>query len=97
MRTSVVTLVSLGRLPEERSALASHLQAFEDALKAIEPPVTDAEAASLLDVLPSTEGSCFGLAWSVLHLIESAPGWPIKDAELHRSNPWVASMLERAR
>ena len=97
MRTPVMSLASLGRLPEEGSAAEAQLQAFEAALKAIEPPITDEEAASLLQVLPSTGQSCFGLAWSVLHLIETAPGWPIKEAMLHRSNPWVNSMLERAR
>ncbi len=97
MRTSVVNLTSLGRLPEERAAAVPQLQAFEAALQAIEPPVTDEEAMALLQALPNTEGSCFGLAWSVLHLIETAPGWPIKEAALHRANPWVASMLERAR
>ena len=95
MRTSVINLASLGRLPEERSAAVPQLQAFEAALKAIEPPVTDEEAMSLLQALPNTEESCFVLAWSVLHLIETAPGWPIKEAKLQRSNPWVASMLER--
>jgi hypothetical protein len=96
MRTSVTNLVSLGRLPEERSASVAQLQAFEAALKSIERPVTDEEAMSLLQVLPNTEESCFGLAWSVLHLIETAPGWPLKEAKRQRSNPWVASMLERA-
>ena len=96
MRTSVTNLVSLGRLPEERSAAVAQLQAFEAALKSIERPVTDEEAMSLLQVLPNTEESCFGFAWSVLHLIETAPGWPLKEARLQCSNPWVASMLERA-
>ena len=96
MRTAVINLVSLGRLPKERSAAVPQLQAFEAALKAIERPVTDEEAMSLLQVLPNTEESCFGLAWSVLHLIETAPGWPLKDAKLQCSNPWVASLLERA-
>jgi hypothetical protein len=96
MRTTVTNLVSLGRLPEERSAAVAQLQAFEAALKSIERLVTNEEAMSLLQVLPNTEESCFGLAWSVLHLIETAPGWPLKEAKLHCSNPWVASMLERA-
>jgi hypothetical protein len=96
MRTSVTNIVSLGRLPEERSASVAQLQAFEAALSSIERPVTDEEAMSLLQVLPNTEESCFGLAWSVLHLIETAPGWPLKEAKLQCSNPWVASMLERA-
>jgi hypothetical protein len=96
MRTSVTNIVSLGRLPEEHSASVAQLQAFEAALSSIERPVTDEEAMSLLQVLPNTEESCFGLAWSVLHLIETAPGWPLKEAKLQCSNPWVASMLECA-
>jgi hypothetical protein len=48
MRTSVINLASLGRLPEERLAAVPELQAFEAALRAIEPPVTDEEAMSLL-------------------------------------------------
>lgn len=96
MRISVIELVALGRLPDDRDAGIPQLQAFESALKAIGPQVTDREAIALLSVFPASEASCFGLAWSVLHLIESAPGWPCKDAQLHEANPWVKLMLERA-
>ena len=97
MRTSVINFVSLGRLPEEKSASVPQLENFEVALQAIESPVTDEEALTLLQTFPNTEESCFGLAWSVLHLVETAPGWPMTEAGLHRANHWVASMLERAK
>lgn len=96
MRTSIVRLVNLGQLPDEAAAEVPHLQEYEAALKDIEPPLSKDEAVALLSVLPSSDSSCFGLAWSVLHLIESAPNWPYREAQIHSSNPWVQSMLERA-
>jgi len=96
MRRSVAELVALGRLPEEGDADVPQLQAFESALKTIEPPISDEEAVALLSVFPVGEGSCFGLSWSVLHLVESAPGWPCQESRLHAANPWVKVMLERA-
>jgi hypothetical protein len=96
MRGGVSRLVALGQLPDEALAEVAHLQTFESALAQIESPVTGEEALALLSVFPSDESSCFGLAWSVLHLIETAPGWPLAHARLYAANPWVRSMLERA-
>ena len=96
MRACVIELVELGRLPEEAYATAPELDAFEAAIKAIGLPISDAEAVALLPVFPSGEGSCFGLAWSLLHVVETAPGWPCQAAQLNRSNPWIYSMLQRA-
>jgi hypothetical protein len=96
MRTSVAQFVTLGRLPSEKEAEVPQLQAYESALKAIEEPVSDEEAIALLLVFPSGEDSCFGLAWSILHLVETAPSWPCQEARLHGANPWVRRMLERA-
>jgi hypothetical protein len=96
MRSSVANLIALGQLPEEAAAEVSQLQAFESAINEISKPISDEEALALLAVFPTGEGSCFGLAWSVLHLIESAPGWPCQEARLHQASPWVRSMLERA-
>jgi hypothetical protein len=96
MRDVVTHLVSLGRLPDEREAGVSQLQVFEAALKNIERPVSSEEALALLSVFPATESSCFGLAWSLLHLVESAPAWPGREALLQEENPWVKTMLQRA-
>jgi hypothetical protein len=96
MRSSVAQLVALGRLPNEENAGVPELQSFEAALKAIERPLSDEEALALLSVFPSEENSCFGLAWSVLHLIETSRNWPLREARLQQGNPWVKSMLARA-
>lgn len=96
MRTAVIELVALGRLPDEATASVPVLQSFERALQELEPPLSDEEALALLSVFPLGEASCFGLAWSIVHLVESAPGWPMPQARLQGSNPWVKSLLERA-
>lgn len=97
MRSSIAQLARLGRLPSEALATAPELRAFETALQATEGPLTDEEALALLGTLPSSEQSCFGMAWTVLHLIESAPGWPLRQAASLLPNPWIAKMLERTR
>jgi len=94
MRSSVTQLVALGKFPREQGAIAAHVQEFEDALRKIQPPATKEEAIALLAVFG--QDGCFGLAWSLVHLIESAPGWPFPEAQLHAANPWVKTMLERA-
>lgn len=96
IRTSVEELVKLGRMPADRGAVVDQVQAFEVALCRIESPVSDDEAIALLSVLPATEDSCFGLAWTAVHLIESAPNWPLPEAGALKANPWVRSLLERA-
>jgi hypothetical protein len=94
MRNSVAQLVALGQLPSEASASVQRVQDFESLLKTIAPPLTKAEALAVLSVFG--QDGCFGLAWSLLHLVETAPGWPYAEARLHKANPWVKSMLERA-
>lgn len=96
MRVCVSQLVDLGPLPDEEVAEVAQLQAFEFALAQVERPITGEEALALLSIFPSDDSSCFGLAWSVLHLVETAPGWPLAQARLHATNPWVRTMLQRA-
>jgi hypothetical protein len=96
LRGAVAQLAALGRLPDDGDAQVPRLEAVELALKLRAPPLSEEEAMALMWVLPAGEGSCFGLAWSVLHLIESAPGRPYRDAYLHETNHWVKLLLERA-
>ena len=95
MRTLVTQLVALGQLPGEQEATAPQVQEFERVIRKIEPPLSKEEAVALLSVFG--QDGCFGLAWSLLHLIETAPGWPYPEARLGAANPWVKSMLERAK
>jgi hypothetical protein len=61
----------------------------------VNKPVSDDEARTLVSLF-GTDG-CFGLAWTILHLIESSPNWPIVECLANSSNEWVVSLRDRAR
>ena len=72
MRDSVATFLALGALPSE-AAPPELIQRHQDALHSIASPVTLAEANAL--ALMFGPDGCFGLTWTLVHLIESAPEW----------------------
>jgi hypothetical protein len=72
-------LLRLGPFPSE-SAGAAQIAERQGLLARIAPPLSLAEAAALAGILGPDD--CFGLAWSVVHLIESAPGWSARHIPL---------------
>lgn len=94
MRTEVIQLVQLGPLPSEEGASVELVQKFESALHSITKPVSNEEARALVRLFGND--SCFGLAWTMLHLIETAPDWPLLDCLSNLNNEWVASLRNRA-
>jgi hypothetical protein len=93
VRTAVRNVVVLGQLPAENSATVDRVRQFEEALRSIEPPLTDAEAEALVPLFGPD--NCFGLSWTLVHLIESAPSWPI-EACLRGQSGWVQCLRQRA-
>jgi hypothetical protein len=93
MREEVRALVALGRFPAEHDAIPATVERHERALKAIARPVNDEEARALLNVFGPDDS--FGLAWSLLHLIETAPGWPLRDAVADASPLWAEELKMR--
>ncbi len=73
-RHEVERLVRLGALPAESNAEMSKVEEFQRALEVIAAPVSTEEASHLMTVFGPDD--CFGLAWTLLHLIESAPELP---------------------
>lgn len=96
MRTSISELVALGPLPDGAAASEDpvRLETYQSLLEGIQPPITNGEAEELLKLFGPDD--CFGLAWIVLHLIESAPGWPFEDGAMQSANSWVRLLRERA-
>ena len=80
IRNEVQQLLDLGPLPRSEDADPDSLDRWGAALKAIVPPITDEEARVLVDLFGPDE--CFGAAWSLLHLIETAAHLPRLRAEL---------------
>jgi hypothetical protein len=92
MRKPIYDLLELGPFPSYK-ANAELIDKYERLISSIKPPVTDEEATALVKMFGPDD--CYGLAWTLLHLIETAPGWPIKDC-LYGDNEWVNTMRTRA-
>ena len=89
IRPEIHELAALGRFPREEEATKEQVIKIEDALPKIQGPVTDEEARILAALFPP-EGSTFGLAWRLVHLIETAPGWPLPDVlDADPGNEWI--------
>lgn len=70
------------------------IRANVEALDALPPPaLEDDEAVALLDLFPTDDSTVYGVAWGLLHAVESAPGWPIA---LDDRSWWAKYLRERA-
>jgi hypothetical protein len=94
VREPVVRFVGMGPLPSAGSASEEELKEREHLLALIERPLSDDEARELIKTFGPDD--CYGLAWTVLHLIETAPGWPIVECLDDMSNEWWARLRMRA-
>jgi hypothetical protein len=94
MRKAIAKLASLGPLPSEEDAIEPDLSQRSDLLLSIQKPVTDDEAEALVRLF-GPDG-CYGLAWTLVHLIESAPSWPIIES-LRGDGEWIQLLRYRAR
>lgn len=96
VRHSVVALAEEGRFPSSIEAASvdnPRLDNIEKLLGEIAAPLTDTEAALLLKCFGPD--SLFGLAWALVTLVESAPGWPVP--ELYRQNDDPGEWLDLLR
>ncbi len=93
MQDAICTLVSLGPLPKSIEADMEQLRRIEAALAKVRTPLSRAEAKALLPVFGPDD--CFGLAWSLLHLVETAPDLAHVLADADQSNEWMERLLSR--
>jgi len=94
MRPEIARLVELGGFPSEEDATLEFLRQAEETLRGISQPLSNVEARALVGLFGPD--SCFGLAWSVLHLVETAPGWPLQDCLENSENEWITLLRDRA-
>lgn len=94
MRQEVVSFCQLGTLPEEVGASPEKIRQFEQHLHSIICPVSDEEALALVKMFGND--GCFGLASSLIHLIETSPSWPIAGCLAESKNEYVNELRQRA-
>jgi hypothetical protein len=95
VRAEIQELVSLGAFPSSQKVDLRVIRRQEELLNSVKPPISDEEARELVKLFGSDE--YYGAAWTVLHLIETAPGWPIEDCLADSSNEWITRLNERLR
>ena len=98
MRSEVMELGKLGPLPSHKSMLANPdgealVKKYQSLIESIKPPVTDTEARVLVGIFGF--GECFELEWPLIHLIETAPNWPLFDCLVDSGNEWIAMLKQR--
>jgi hypothetical protein len=94
IRPEITRLLALGPLPRHSVARVGKLEEFRRAFESIAAPVTTAEAKTLMTLFGPDE--CFGLAWTLLHLIESAPELPLDARPPPNANEWVLRLWDSA-
>lgn len=94
VRVEVQELEKLGPLPSENEAEVAQLERIEELYRAIVKPITDNEARVMVGLF-GPDG-CYGLASAFIHLIETAPGWPLKECLQEPNNEWKAELRDRA-
>ena len=96
MRDAVRQLVEKPGLILSDSASIETVEWAEHLIAAFEEPAQDDEAAALLELLSrSDETSCFGLNGTILHFIETAPGWPIWPVLKEAQGEWPGRLRDR--
>jgi hypothetical protein len=93
IRDAIRKVGQLGPFPSEGDTTEEQVAAYAELLLAIERPVSNDEAELLCSLLG--DDTYFGLAWTALHLIETAPGWPIRDAVQQASDEWREILEQR--
>ena len=94
MRPEVEELISRGRLPSSDSDFVK-IQQWQETLEKINPPLSNEEAAALIELFPADEDECYGLAWTLVHIVETAPSWPLQECLENEGNPWIARLIAR--
>ncbi len=95
VRQLVAQLASGGPLPAESDATVPQIEAVQSVLEGIAAPLSDEEAQLMLGIFG--DDTCFGLAWTVLHLIESAPSALTAEYATNADNYWVKRLETRRR
>ncbi len=72
MRPEVHALVAMGEMPDE-DASEDDIEQWGKQFDLIARPLTNEEASALAQSFSSD--MAYGMGWSLLHLLETAPGW----------------------
>ena len=97
MREQIKELAKMGPLPSSDMALRENqderIKRYGTLISSIKTPITDEEARVLVALFGPDD--CFEMAETLVHLIETAPGWPLWECLEDTSNEWVQTLRLR--
>ncbi|MGD9920451.1 MAG: hypothetical protein AB7V13_03245 [Pseudorhodoplanes sp.] len=93
MQIAIEELRRLGPLPESTKADPAQLEEVQNLLAEVATPVSDDDAKILVSLFGPDD--CYGLAWTLLHLVDTAPGWPIEECLTDFENEWILRLKRR--
>ena len=97
MQENIRELEKMGPLPSYQTAMqpgmSERVEGYTRLLLSIQKPVTDEEARVLARLFGPDD--CFELEWTLVHLVETAPGWPLWDCLQDTSNEWIQMLRQR--
>lgn len=95
MRKEFEDVLALGRLPPADELSPEQAQHYQEVLNRLPDSLSGEEAAALVNLLPADETTSFGLAWTLVHAIESSPDWAVWPA-LEGGTWWRFMLRDRA-
>jgi hypothetical protein len=93
MRPEVQAFIAYGPLPDYGSS-EEEIERRSSQLDAILRPVTGEEARALVGCFGPDD--CYGLAWTLLHLIETGPNPVLTGRPAPDANEWLHRLWARA-
>lgn len=95
IRPEVERLLALGPMPDSLGAIPEQalVEEYQRRIEAISPPLSLDEALALTKVFGPDD--LYGLAWTLLHVIESAPGWSEVGRSLSGDGEWITRLRNR--
>jgi hypothetical protein len=93
IREEVRAFADLGPLPPENTASESDIRQAQQRLEAIKRPVSRDEVVLLIESFG--QDTCFGLAWTLLHLIESGPNPAVRTEPTDDASEWIKLLWRR--
>jgi hypothetical protein len=97
VRDEIKELQRMGPLPSEQESIRNPsplLEKYQQLILSIEKPVTDEEARILTGIFGVD--CCFEMYWTLIHLIETAPHWPIDECLENVGNESIQMLKDRA-
>jgi hypothetical protein len=100
MQTCIKQLLELGKFPTADESVSDpegqeHIEKIERLIREINCPISNEEALALSKIFG--DDGYFGLAQTLMHIIESAPDWPIQEIFKDSDNEWIRLLKHRAR